>query len=308
MRAESPDKDFSTFTPGGGDRRGDRVPLLGRRRVDERPAAHAARRRLATDRTRAPRGRCSAREHEQAAERRARGTGSGLRGRGRRRARRAASSDRGSRGRSTVEPSSYARPIARSAARDAAARVRVEASPESARARSRRNARVRSTAARRTTRGSAVGDLRPRLAVEHRHVEVDREHERQARRRRPARGRGCPVTWPSAANTAAFTTRSAIGVEVAAGQRHPPGRAGERAVCVVEQRLQLQQQRGRDEVAPIEHERGERARPPRSRARPPAARPWHARAAARACSRAVGRRARERARDRARLGSARCRP
>ena len=48
-------------------------------------------------------------------------------------------------------------------------------------------------------------------------------------------------------------------VQVPAGQRHLPGRAGEGAVCVVEQRLQLQKQRGRDEVAAIEHERGEEA-------------------------------------------------
>ena len=46
MREESPDRGLLDRHAGRGGRRGDRVPLLGRRRVDERPAAGPPRRGL----------------------------------------------------------------------------------------------------------------------------------------------------------------------------------------------------------------------------------------------------------------------
>jgi hypothetical protein len=47
------------------------------------------------------------------------------------------------------------------------------------------------------------------------------------------------------------------GVEVATGERHLVSRAGERAVDVVEQRLQLEEQRGGEEITARKDDRGD---------------------------------------------------
>ena len=95
-----------------------------------------------------------------------------------------------------------------------------------------------------------------RLAVQLRHVEVDRKDERERDERDRCKKR---LSGDVAEHREESRIHDEIGdrVEIPARERDPAGGAGELSVHVVQECLQLQQHRGADQLAAPQCERSE---------------------------------------------------
>ena len=85
------------------------------------------------------------------------------------------------------------------------------------------------------------------LAIQIGHVEIDREHERQRHEGHRCQD-GLPGDVTERGEDGCVHDEVGLRVQVAAGECHAPGDACELAVRVVQQRLQLQEQRGGEQL------------------------------------------------------------
>ena len=94
------------------------------------------------------------------------------------------------------------------------------------------------------------------LAIQIGHVEIDREHERQRHERHRCQD-GLPGDVTESGEDGCVHDEVGLRVQVAAGECHAPGDACELAVRVVQQRLQLQEQRGGEQLPAGQSQRGD---------------------------------------------------